>query len=542
MTFKDEGIRPAPYQLVPLTKLLLNGLSFVLIADGVGVGKTVSASYIASYTSAVAHRPAIIVCPPALVPKWIEELRTKFSASSYPIRSTEDLMTAKEESAHLLGRMPPAYVMSNSIITRLDLRNIPPPSSIIFDEIHNYRNKDTASFSAAIQLSKRARFRVGLTATPINNSLEDLTSELNILLPVFSWDAINATIDELWAHNREKVTTPFVTRFTKDRLGMHFARRKVFSTTVNYPSSYISSVRQAVDRKTSTQGSIYEKITYFRMAASSPYAFRKVMGLDDLKVALDPKLENLVQILRSDAIGQWLIFCEFEETVNYLEQNLTEWNTFKISGSTPMFDRPGIIKGFRSTPRSVLIMTSVGSEGLDFQFCHALVNYDLHWNPMRIEQRIGRIDRIGQAKNEIMIFNLIVSGGIDERIIRVMRRKLGLIEHSVFSIGEILGEERTVSPRRPQRAMFDNPSLSHEMDETKNLVSALTFSEGFGPEDYSILAAISADYCWPEALVRVATENPSEIVWLKETDNVLTWKSRIVDYSKSSSKLFHYYS
>ena len=74
----------------------------------------------------------------------------------------------------------------------------------------------------------------------------------------------------------------------------------------------------------------------------------------------------------------------------------------------------------------VLLSSRVGSEGLDFQFCHTVVNYDLPWNPMEVEQRIGRVDRIGQASDSIAIINFWTRGTIEERILRRLYDRIGI--------------------------------------------------------------------------------------------------------------------
>ena len=388
-----SAIRPAAYQLIALTKVLENGLSGALVADGVGVGKTISAAYVALYTKESTRRPALVVCPPSLIPKWIEELRTKFDAKAFPVRSEEDLATARAESRHPHETVP-IYVMTNSLLTRVEKRQFPRLSCIIFDEIHTYRNRETSSFQASLELSQMANFRIGLSATPINNSLDDLVSELNIVFPSLKWGSLQAVVEEVWQFNRSKLTTPFVTRFTKDKLGIQFAQRVVKTGATQYDSGYVRKVKEVVSHVRPGKGSFYELVTYYRMAASSPYAFFRAFKMKDWEQFGDAKLEVLRQILAAKELEQWLVFCEFEDTVSYLEQNIADWTCFTVTGSTPMDERPAVIKTFEKTPNSLLIMTSVGSEGLDLQFCNGIINYDIHWNPMRLQQRIGRVDPV----------------------------------------------------------------------------------------------------------------------------------------------------
>lgn len=112
-----------------------------------------------------------------------------------------------------------------------------------------------------------------------------------------------------------------------------------------------------------------------------------------------------------------------------------------IHGDVPMEDRQEIIENFKTQPgRRVLLSSEVGSEGLDMQFCRIIVNYDLPWNPMKVEQRIGRIDRIGQKADKITILNFAVAGTIEEKILTRLYERIGIFERSLGDLEPILGE------------------------------------------------------------------------------------------------------
>jgi hypothetical protein len=101
-----------------------------------------------------------------------------------------------------------------------------------------------------------------------------------------------------------------------------------------------------------------------------------------------------------------------------------------------------VIEEFRKNPEMrVLASTEVGSEGLDFQFCSVVVNYDLPWNPMVLEQRIGRIDRFGQQAERLQIFSLVVSGTVEDRILERVYHRIGICERSLGSLEVIIGDE-----------------------------------------------------------------------------------------------------
>jgi SNF2 family DNA or RNA helicase len=542
MTSKLNGIRPAPYQLVALTKLLTNSLSGLLIADGVGVGKTISSAYAMLYLVHSRKKPGMVVCPPSLVPKWIEELKSKFGVLALPIRAPEDLLTAKRESIRAGSRVP-IYVMSNSVILRAKLREYPDLSLLIFDEIHNYRNKDTRSFDKVSQLSRLAEYRIGLSATPINNSLDDLVSELQILMPDTEWDALQATVEEVWRTNKAKLTVPLVTRFTKEKLRIHFAKRKIETRSVSYEPGYPNRVQTAISRlhfRRGKRGSLYEDVTYYRLAASSPYSFARSLNLPPEDATEDHKLETLKEILSSEDVTQWLVFCAFEDTVEYLRDHIDDWECYTMTGSTPMFDRPSIMDSFKGTQHSLLIMTEVGSEGLDLQFCRGVVNYDLHWNPMRLEQRIGRVDRMGQTKDEVIVYNIVVDGSIDERVIQVVRRKLDLLEGSVFSPGTLFGEYESRLDKRTR--LFDDKTLSHELEESNALFGALKYTNELSAQDYAILPAIDAKYCIPESLIGASTGANKTIPWVRDSPTSQNWFDAVRRSSTDFGRLVEYYS
>ena len=105
-----------------------------------------------------------------------------------------------------------------------------------------------------------------------------------------------------------------------------------------------------------------------------------------------------------------------------------------------MEERFAKIKEFKKGGFDILLSSEVGSEGLDMQFCNVVINYDLPWNPMRVEQRIGRIDRIGQKFDKLHIFNLCIVGSIEDRIYNRLYSKLGIFENSIGELEPILGE------------------------------------------------------------------------------------------------------
>lgn len=192
----------------------------------------------------------------------------------------------------------------------------------------------------------------------------------------------------------------------------------------------------------------------------------------------DPKLDQLFEVvgdaLSANGPGKVLVFSFFLHTLGYLEKHLREsgLRVAAITGNVTDDERERLRERFR-LPRSeeqaidVLLSSEVGSEGLDYEFCDRLVNYDIPWNPMRVEQRIGRIDRYGQASDKVLIFNFITPGTVEERVFFRCFERLGVFRDTVGDLEEVLGEV----VEDLTRAALD-PTLTAKQAEEKALQTA----------------------------------------------------------------------
>lgn len=164
----------------------------------------------------------------------------------------------------------------------------------------------------------------------------------------------------------------------------------------------------------------------------------------------DPKLDHLIRIIsetvKGNGPGKVLVFSYFLLTLSYLKMNLQQkgYRVAVISGQVDDEIREEIRERFRldredSDAFDVLLSSEVGCEGLDYEFCSRLVNYDIPWNPMKIEQRIGRIDRFGQRSEKVQIYNFITPGTIEERIFYRCFERIGIFKDTVGDMEEVLG-------------------------------------------------------------------------------------------------------
>ena len=171
---------------------------------------------------------------------------------------------------------------------------------------------------------------------------------------------------------------------------------------------------------------------------------RAIVGLLDA-VPLDSKTSVLTQrlseILTSEPDAKVIIFTHYLETQAYLAEHVpAPWTTHIFNGGLKPADKDRAVARFREGDGPQLLISSeAGGEGRNLQFSHMLVNYDLPWNPMKVEQRIGRIDRIGQKK-PVSIFNLSTSGTVEERVLHVLGERIGLFEETVGGLDPILGD------------------------------------------------------------------------------------------------------
>lgn len=164
----------------------------------------------------------------------------------------------------------------------------------------------------------------------------------------------------------------------------------------------------------------------------------------------DPKVEAFIKVLKDKQKlpnNKALVFSTFRHTLIYLSARIQQEGLRYglVHGDVPDEERTelrrrfGLVKG-EPEALDILLSSEVGCEGLDFQFCDCLINYDLPWNPMRIEQRIGRIDRYGQKSKSMVIINLVTPGTVDAEIYERCLIRIGVFQHAIGGNEEILGE------------------------------------------------------------------------------------------------------
>ena len=232
-------------------------------------------------------------------------------------------------------------------------------------------------------------------------------------------------------------------------------------------------------------------------------------------------LKGVLRELRQEGFGQAMVFTQYTDTMDFLREELlkkAEWKLICFSGrggEVPSADgvwrrigRDDARRRFRDAEAEILLCTDAAAEGLNFQFCGALINYDMPWNPMRVEQRIGRIDRLGQMNEIIRIVNLHYEGTVETDVYRALRKRIGLFESVVGRLQPILAR----LPRTISQSVLAGEG--RDARERANIVDAIEREAGeHQSAGFDIDTAIEADLAVP---VR-----PQSIVTMEDLDRII---------------------
>ena len=335
---------------------------------------------------------------------------------------------------------------------------------LIVDEAHYLRNRTSQAWQAVSALPRQ--FLLLLTATPVQNSIEELYNLVTLLQPghLPSPKEFRARfVDPKRPHRpREpdelrRLLWQVMIRNTRSNAGLQLPARRaetvLFEPTTSeavFQTEWEREFREALGRLTASEASLWGRLV-LQALGSSPAAWRRVLErFPDRALAarwiaghaLEESWERKWRILLPLAAGEGgvVVFTQFLETQAGLAAALASSGVraHTINGQTPAPERQPITEAFRREG-GALLLTHSGTEGRNLQFCHRLVNFDLPWNPMEIEQRIGRLHRIGQ-EHVVRIHNLVQAGTLQEHLLQVLQEKLNLFELVVGETGLVLGE------------------------------------------------------------------------------------------------------
>jgi superfamily II DNA or RNA helicase len=568
-----------PYQFKPVQKLLDTGTLRLLIADEVGLGKTIEAGLV--WTEMEARRQAdrvLVACPSSLVAKWKREMEDRFGFLLVELDNAglADLLERLETD-----RVPRRIAYISSIerlrvwdgIERASELGLQFDLSII-DEAHAFRNSDTKSYELGEHLQDWSDALVMLSATPVNLRNRDLFNLLSLLVPGEFEDveslerriAPNRVLHKLtrsltdpevsnaerrgWLRELEEDVFGFILTLRPDYkvlqetlaadtldaagavsikrlcaelhgLSAQITRTRKVDVQEEKPlreahpikvlfgtdedAFYQAYYQWCVERAALSGSALnFAMQMPLRLAGSClPEAARYVLEwgakpdleVDDpaqvpaTKSADLPPQAELVQLARAlrvdtkydqlvvavaDLIRQGkqaILFTFSRRTLRYLEQRLgRDFRVGLLHGGIAKHRRERVMTDFRAGHFDILLASKVASEGLDFEFCSAVINYDLPWNPMEVEQRIGRIDRIGQREKKIGVLNFTTPGTIESDIIERVMDRIAVFEHSIGELEPILESEW----KNVEKLLFDfSLSLEQRRLRAEQMIQAI---------------------------------------------------------------------
>lgn len=453
---KLPHIEPMPHQLSTAKKVVHEMGGRAILADEVGLGKTIEAGLILKeYMVRGLAKRVLILVPASLVLQWVRELNSKFSIQAVAQRKNHtwdsEVVVASIDTAK---REPHREKI---LATDYDL--------IIIDEAHKLKNKKTTNYQFAQQLSKK--YCLLLTATPVQNDLEELFNLISLLKPGQlggqSDFNSNFVLDKRMPKNEQllqDILSKVMIRNTRQDGSISFTKRHVQNIILelsddekNLYEEVTRFVHQQAQDSTIDISSLLSLITLQREVCSSRDAvfltlinmFKKTeegSALRDMiwalvdhikRVKSNTKSEQVLQLIQSKN-EKFIIFTEYRATQEHLIHYLKEHNISAVSYSGGMNrgKKDWMMDLFKGRAQ-VLIATEAGGEGINLQFCHNIINYDLPWNPMRVEQRIGRVHRLGQ-QNDVYIYNLCTKDTIEQHILNLLHEKINMFE---LVIGEL---------------------------------------------------------------------------------------------------------
>lgn len=459
-----------PHQQEGALKILRDLDGRALLADEVGLGKTITAGMVLKECIVRGFvRKALILTPPSLVNQWKEELSTKFDLDFKEVNK-ENEWENTEFAIASIDKVKNFNTKTNEF--NHDKAHQIYWDIIIIDEAHKLKDRNTFRWKFVDKLQKKRLLL--LTATPFQNDLIELYNLLSLLrrghLGTISEFRSNFLVD---GNKRQPLNPPelkrklsevMIRRRRDEAKGIHYMKRipKIQSVVLSLPEkrayeqvvdllflhyldfngipiSTVLAAHSILPKITSSSKSSIEFLE--RLVANPKYHtstvdFAKEI-LDNFKnLKEDSKMEKLMELITEiterDKGTKILLYTKHPATLKYISDTLKKnFSITEFKGGLSPEEKTKRIKEFKEKTQ-ILLSTETGSEGLNLQFCSNIINYDLPWNPMAVEQRIGRLDRIGQKK-DIFVYNLATKGTMEEHVV-------DLIINKMCCIGLIMGE------------------------------------------------------------------------------------------------------
>ncbi len=468
-----QGLISYQYQIQSALKVLNRFRGRAMLCDEVGLGKTIEAGIILSeYVLRGLARTVLILTPPSLTTQWRDEMSSKFNI---------DFILNEDDAFKSMGtkawREFPRIIASINLARRKEHAEMlaeTPFDMVIVDEAHCLQNRTTQTWKMVNSLKKK--YMLLLTATPIQNSLEELYNMITLLKP-----GQLGTVSEFKRTftQRGDRFTPKNTQRLRELLNDVMIRNTRSLTQVRLPPRHARTIPLQL---TSDERAVYDGLTEFIKQQYLEYEHQKKRaGLFTLRLlqeeigssthAVLPTLEKMCQNKSLNSDGhkiltqliekarqiqtgaktealleiihahqdKIIVFTKFIKTLEHICDVLSGNGIpfAKFMGGMSVAQKDQAVEAFQKDAQ-VLVSTEIGGEGRNLQFCNAVLNYDLPWNPLRIEQRIGRVHRVGQTR-EVEIFNFAAEDTIEAYILHLLDVKINMFELVIGELDMILG-------------------------------------------------------------------------------------------------------
>jgi SNF2 family DNA or RNA helicase len=481
---------PFDYQMRAAQIMLRRFRGRGMFCDEVGLGKTIEAGLvIKEYLSRNIVQRLMVVTPASLVEQWREELAVKFGLTGFVATADADFRAAGPGAWEKFPLLIASLATARRAEHRARLAQIP-FDLVVLDEAHHLKNRNSASWKFVNELQRK--YIVLLTATPVENNLDELYNLITLLKPgqlktprEFRKQFV-VSGDPRLPKNRgqlRELLGDVMVRHTRSQTNINLPPRQANTVRLNLsneeaefykavsdcvrdllaPSNQSALEENPVEKESAIrQTDRFALLTLQREIGSSPKAAeatlrslgaritneesrRQLIGLAERSTQIHSwakaeALEKLLKTILRDPTEKVIIFTHFRRTLEKLAELLRRMDVdfVQYHGEMDMPSKNQAIADFESRA-SILLSTEAAGEGRNLQFCRTMINFDIPWNPMRIEQRVGRIHRVGQTR-DVRIYNLSARGTVEDYLLEILDQKLNMFELVIGEMDMILGQ------------------------------------------------------------------------------------------------------
>ena len=452
------NIQILPHQLAAAQTVIEKMNGKAILADEVGLGKTIEAGLILKeYMVRGLVKKALILVPASLQNQWVTELNMRFFIPAISYRKNTpieqyDVVIMSMDTAKKSPHREKIYEQDYDIV--------------IIDEAHKLKNHKTQIYEFVKSIKKK--FCLLLTATPFQNDVFEIFYLISLLKPghlgnfetfqnAFSVTKngvredhyLKELVNQVMVRNRRqdtgiewtnrKVETINI-QFTNDEKHIYemISQLKTISPTCSSSFTLVTLLKEMCSSKEATYLTLNKLLQKAISKEEKTYIEEIINGLVTLEI--NSKAQKVLEIIQK-ANDKVIIFTEYRATQEYLQWYLHSNGISSVlfNGKYSKSKRDWVKQLFRERDQ-VLIATESGGEGINLQFCHHVINYDLPWNPMKLEQRIGRVHRLGQEE-DVHIYNLAIENTIEEKIVNLLMNKIDVFEKVVGELDDILTQK-----------------------------------------------------------------------------------------------------